>query len=125
MRSVHVSALILLAFTVLGSGSFIAYGIRHRLSLMFIVSIVTAMLNVYLLLVSQFEPLRAHQELRYAVLSIHLQTWFFIGGCLAFAYNRAVIATLSVVAGVMFYLLVTRKYIRRLKVSGHRTSVGQ
>jgi O-antigen/teichoic acid export membrane protein len=125
MKSVHVLALVLLTFTVMCSGSLIAYGIRHRLSLMFIVSIVTAVLNASLLLVSQFEPLRAHQELRYAVLSIHLQTWFFIGGCLAFAYDRAAIATLSVVAGVMFYLLVTRKYIRRLKVSSHRNSVGQ
>jgi 4-amino-4-deoxy-L-arabinose transferase-like glycosyltransferase len=115
LKPVNVWALVLLVLALLSAGSFIVHGIRLGLPPMFIVGVAGTIFNVVLLVYSLLGPLYSDRELRYALFSIVFCNCFFIVGAFAIAYNRSMISTLALIAGVTVYLLITRKRLSRLR----------
>ena len=113
-RTANAWALILLVLAPFSVGSFIIYGVRVGLPPMFIVGVAGAIINGFLLVFALLGPPSSDRELRDAFLSFVFCNCFFIVGAFAMAYNRSMISTLAVIAGVSTYLLVTRRRFRRL-----------
>ena len=114
LKPVNILALVLLAVALVGAVCFVMYGVRTGLSAWFMLGVVGAIFNVLLLGYSLLGPLYSDLDLRYALLSIFLETWFFVGGAFAVSVGRFKIAAISALAGVMLHALVTGRRLRRL-----------
>ncbi len=115
IKTVNAWALVLLALALLSAGSFIVYGLQAGVRSMFILGITGALFNVLLWVYSWFGPLYSHQELRRALRYFFLENWFFICGIFLIAEGHYKTAALAIFGGMTLHILVTHKYLRRLR----------
>ena len=114
LKSVNLFAVILLAAALVTAVGFVAYGVRIELSAWYILGIVGSIFNTLLLVYSLIGPLRSVHDLRYALLFLSVEAWFFIAGAFAIGDGWLKTAWICTSVGVLLHVLVTGRRLRRI-----------